>query len=119
MTAATPLFLLPAPRNEREALTQIAATLAQPTDADRRWASARACVRAAMNATGWAGEVIDLAPMADVHTRRYPRTLEEAFPTPEWRRGIYGPYRKEGGHARAILIVVLVLSIFLAWGVWA
>lgn len=102
------LALPRAPRNEREALWQLAEVAALHASRDRAWASARANVQAE-----------ELRAMEDVHTRRYPRRLEEAFPTLESRRGFYGPYRRERGHARAVLIVLLVLGLFLAWGVWS
>lgn len=38
-----------------------------------------------------------MALAASLNTRRYPRTLEEAFPTPECRTGLTGPYRRPLG----------------------
>lgn len=60
--------------------------------------------------------------MSGVDTGHWPRMLEEAFPTPEWRRGIYGPYRRAARwplrllravELAAVVLLTLVLAAFL------
>lgn len=48
-------------------------------------------------------------------TRRWPRTIDEAFRTPEWREPLHGPYRAPSALGDALWwLAVIAIALVLA-----